>query len=44
MKQFTADPLGIISGDLWVVNNSPTGKILKYYDGADKYSVALIKE
>ena len=40
---FDEDPLGLVEGDTWIKNEG-NGKLLKFFDGEDKYSIELTKE
>jgi hypothetical protein len=45
LTEWAYEPLNIIEGDTWIVDNPSTGgKLLKYYDGTNKFSVELSKE
>lgn len=47
VTEFSTDPLSdnLITGDIWITDNIATsGKLLKYWDGAYKYSVELSRE
>jgi hypothetical protein len=47
VTEHASDPSSgnLIAGDIWITDNIATGgKLLKYWDGTDKYSVELSKE
>jgi hypothetical protein len=45
VAEYSSDPSsGLVTGDIWVVANGSGSKLLKYYDGTNKYSVELTQE